>query len=400
MRTTLVVAEVALSLVLLVGAGLMLRSFSKLRQVEPGFTSENLLTFSVPLPMFKYFDIDRRVNFYDRLLQRVEGLPGVQDVGAVVGLPLAGGDQYLVNSYGTSEATDDEWTRTKADYKAVIPGYLEAMGARMVSGRPLSQADNQAEARRVVVIDEKLAQRAWPNEEAVGKQLDVAVFTFDQTGMRTDRVPAEVVGVVGNIRAESLTEDGREAVYFPFRWFPFFPLTLTVRVAGDPLALSAPIRREIERLDPEVPMADIRLMDEYVTEAVASTRFTLTLISVFAGIALLLASIGLYGVISYSVRQRTREIGVRMAFGADEKNIVRLVLGRGVVLGLAGVGVGIVAAFAATRMVSSLFYGVSALDPITFLGIPLLLVGVTIVASYVPARRAMRVNPVEALRDE
>ena len=313
---------------------------------------------------------------------------------------MAGGDQYLVYSYGTSEATDDEWSQTKADYKAVLPGYFDAMTARMVSGRPLSQADNQINARRVVVIDEKLAQRAWPNEEAVGKQLDVTVWAFDQTGMRLDRVPAEVVGVVGNIRAESLTQDGRAAVYFPFRWFPFFPLSMTVRVAGDPLALSAPIRREIEVLDPEVPMADIRVMDDYVTEAAASTRFTLTLISLFAGIALLLASIGLYGVISYTVKQRTREIGVRMAFGANEKNIVRLVVGRGMVLGLAGVGIGIAAAAASTRTVSSLFYGVSAFDPVTFLGIPLLLVAVTVVASYVPARRAMRVDPVEALRDE
>ena len=400
MRTTLVVAEVALSMVLLVGAGLMLRSFSKLRQVEPGFVAENLLTFSVPLPLFKYLDPGGRVNFYDRLKQRIEGLPGVQSVGAVVPLPLAGGDQYLVYSYGTSEATEEEWQLTKADYKAVLPGYLDAMEARMVSGRPLTTADNQLNARRVVVIDEKLAQRAWPGEEAVGKQLDVQIFVFDQTGMSTQRVPAEVVGVVGNIRAESLTEDGREAVYFPYSWFPFFPLSLTVRVAGDPLALSVPIRREIEALDPEVPMADIRLMGDYVTEAAASTRFTLTLISVFAGIALVLASIGLYGVISYSVRQRTREIGVRMAFGADEHNIVRLVLGRGIKLGLAGVVAGIVAAFVTTRAVSSLLYGVSAIDPVTFLGIPLVLVAVTIIASYVPARRAMRVDPVEALRDE
>jgi putative ABC transport system permease protein len=400
MRTTLVVAEGALSLVLLVGAGLMLRSFSKLRQVEPGFRSENLLTFGAPLPLFKYFDPNARSDFYERLQQRIEGLPGVQEVGAVVPLPLAGGDQFLVYSYGTSEMTDEEWTQTKADYKAVLPGYFEAMDARIVSGRPLLQADNQINSRRVVVVDEKLAQRAWPNEEAVGKQLDVTVFTFDQTGMKTVRTPAEVVGVVGNIRAESLTEDGREAVYFPHRWFSFVPLSMTVRVAGDPLALVVPIRREVEVLDPEVPMADIMVMDDYVAEAVAPTRFTLTLISIFAAMALVLASIGLYGVISYSVRQRTREIGVRMAFGADEQNIVRLVVGRGIKLGLAGVVAGIVAAFVSTRTVSSLLYGVSAIDPVTFLGIPLLLVAVTVVASYVPARRAMRVDPVEALRDE
>jgi putative ABC transport system permease protein len=399
-RATLVVAEVALSLVLLVGAGLMLRTFSKLRQVEPGFESENVLTFGVPLPMFKYLDPNGRADFYERLQQRIEGLPGVLGVGGVVPLPLAGGDQFLVYSYGTSEATDDEWTQTRADYKAVHPGYFEAIGAAIVAGRPLSPADNQADARRVVVIDERLAERAWPGEDPVSKQLDVTVFAFDETGMRTERVPAEVVGVVRNIRAESLADEGREAVYFPFRWFPFPPLSMTVRVAGDPLALAPPIRREIEVLDPDVPMADIRLMDDYVAEAVASTRFTLTLISAFAAMALVLASIGLYGVISYSVRQRTREIGVRIAFGADESDIVRLVVGRGMVLGLAGVGAGIVAALASTRTVSSLLYGVSAIDPITFLGIPLVLVAVTAVASYVPARRAMRVDPVEALRDE
>ncbi|MCH7684496.1 MAG: ABC transporter permease [Gemmatimonadetes bacterium] len=399
-RTTLVVAEVALSLVLLVGAGLMLRSFSKIRQVEPGFDAENLLTFSVPLPLFKYRDPDGRADFYERLYRRIEGLPGVQRVGGVVPLPLSGGDQYLVYSYGTSDATEEQWAQTKADYKAVLPGYLEAIGAQIVSGRFLSLADNQAGARRVVVIDEKLAERAWPDEDPLGKQLHVAVLAFDTSGFRTERVPAEVVGVVRNIRAESLTDDGREAVYFPFRWFPWFPLSMTVRTAGNPLALAPLIRREIEIMDPEVPMADIRLMDDYIAEAAAQTRFTLTLISVFAAMALVLASIGLYGVISYSVRQRTREIGVRMAFGADEKSIVRLVVRRGMALGLAGVGVGIVVAFVLTRTVSSLLYGVSAIDPVTFLAIPLVLVAVTVIASYVPARRATRVNPVEALRDE
>ena len=399
-RTTLVVAEVALSLVLLVCAGLMLRSFAKLQQVEPGFHSENLLTFTVPLPLFKYRDPNGRADFYERLYQRIEGLPGVQSVGGVAPLPLAGGDQYLVYSYGTSDATQDEWTQTKADYKAVLPGYLGAIDAPIVAGRPLLPADNQVNARRVVVIDEKLAERAWPGEDPLGRQLDVTVLAFDTSRMRTYRVPAEVVGVVRNIRAESLTDEGREAVYFPFRWFPWYSLGMTVRTAGRPLALAPLIRRELQMLDPDVPMADIRPMADYLDDAVAQTRFTLTLISVFAAMALVLASIGLYGVISYSVRQRTREIGVRMAFGADEKNIVRLVVGRGFALGMAGVAFGIVAAFASTRTVASLLYGVSAIDPVTFLGIPTALLAVTVLASYLPARRAMRVDPVEALRDE
>jgi putative ABC transport system permease protein len=399
-RTALVIAEVALSLVLLVGAGLMLRSYAKLQDVDPGFRSEQLLTFSVPLPLFKYVDPNQRADFFERLKQQIEGMPGVQQVGGVTPLPLGGGEQYLVYSYGTSDASDEQWSQTKADYKAVLPGYLEAMDARLVAGRFFTMADHRADSRRVVMIDEKLATRAFPGGDAVGRQLDVSVFAFDTTGMRTVRVSAEVVGVVGNIRAESLTEDGREAVYFPFRWLPYVPLTMTIRVAGDPLVLVQPIRQAIEAMDPDAPMADVKPMGQYVEEAIAPTRFTLTLISVFATLALVLASIGLYGVISYSVRQRTREIGVRMAFGANESIILRLVLGRALILGLLGVGAGIVASLVSTRTVSSLLYGVSAIDPVTFLAIPFVLIAVTLVASYVPARRAMRVDPVVALRDE
>ena len=399
-RTALVIAEVALSLVLLVGAGLMLRSFSKMRQVEPGFNPAGVLTFTVPLPLFKYTDFNVRADFYEEFQRRVEGLPAVQHVGGVAPLALAGGDQYLVYSVGTSDATEEEWSQTKADYKTVLPGYLSAMGARLVAGRFMNMSDHSADAARVVMIDEKLAARAWPGQEAVGRQLDVSVFVFSETGMSVARIPAEVIGVVGNIRAESLTEDGRETVYYPFRWMPFIPLSMTVRAGGDPLTLVPAIRAELEALDPEVPMADIQMMGDYITAAVAPTRFTFAIIGVFAGLALILASIGLYGVISYSVRQRTREIGVRIAFGASETTIMRLVLGRALALGLAGVGAGVVAAFLSTRTVSSLVYGVSTVDPVTFFGVPLILVVVTVAASYVPARRAMQVDPVEALREE
>ena len=399
-RTALVIAEVALSLVLLVGAGLMLRSFSKMRQVEPGFDAAGVLTFTVPLPLFKYTDPNTRADFYEQFQRRVEGLPAVQHVGGVAPLALAGGDQYLVYSVGTSDATEEEWSQTKADYKTVLPGYLSAMGARLVAGRFMNVSDHSAGAARVVMIDEKLAARAWPGQEAVGRQLDVSVFVFSETGMTVERIPAEVIGVIGNIRAESLTEDGRETVYYPFRWLPFIPLSMTVSAGGDPLTLVPAIRRELEAMDPEVPMADIQMMGEYIAEAVAPARFTFAIIGVFAGLALVLASIGLYGVISYSVRQRTREIGVRMAFGASETTIMRLVLGRALALGLAGVGAGIVAAFFSTRTVSSLVYGISTVDPVTFLSVPLVLVVVTVVATYLPARRAMRVDPVEALRDE
>ncbi len=298
LRTALVVAEVALSLVLLVGAGLMLRSFAKLRQVEPGFDPERVLTFTVPLPLFKYTIPDARADFYEQLQQRIEGLPAVQHVGGVAPLALAGGDQYLVYSYGTADASEEEWNQTKADYKTVLPGYLAAMDARLVAGRFMELADHRQDAARVVMIDEKLASRAWPDQEAVGRQIDVSVFVFDAEGLRVERTPAEVIGVIGNIRAESLTEDGRETVYYPFRWLPFIPLSMTVRAGGDPLTLVPAISRELEAMDPEVPMADIQMMDEYISAAVAPTRFTFAIISVFAALARLLASIGLYGVIS------------------------------------------------------------------------------------------------------
>ncbi len=399
-RTALVIAEVALSLVLLVGAGLMMRSFAKMRQVEPGFDPEQVLTFTVPLPLFKYTIPDDRTDFYERLQRRIAALPAVRHVGGVAPLALAGGDQYLVYSVGTGDVSDEEWNQTKADYKTVLPGYLAAMGARLVAGRFMEPADHRVDSRRVVMIDEKLAARAWPGEDAVGRQLDVSVFVFDETGMTVQRTPAEVIGVVGNIRAESLTEDGRETVYYPFRWFPFIPLSMTVQAGGDPLSLVPAINREIEAMDPEVPMADIKMMGQYIADAVAPARFTFAIIGVFASLALVLSSIGLYGVISYSVRQRTREIGVRMAFGASEQTILRLVLGRALALGFAGVGAGIVVAFLSTRTVSSLVYGVSTVDPVTFIGVPLVLVVVTVAATYIPARRAMRVDPVEALREE
>lgn len=398
LRTGLVVAEVALSLVLLIGTGLMFRTFAKLQAVYPGFQSENVLTFTVPVPLFKYRDPTVRNDVATRIQTRIEALPGVRTVGAASLLPLAGGDQYGIGSYGTSGSTEEEWRSNRADYRAVLPGYSETMGIRIVAGRAIEPADNRAGALDVAVIDEKLAQRMWPNDDAVGKELFIERFNFEAFGM--ERVPLQVVGVASGVRAQSLAAEGRETVYYPYRFFPWFPLSFTVRTSGGPLALVDPIRREVEAVDPDIPLSKIRVMGDYIDDALAQTRFALTLIGVFAGLALVLASVGLYGVIAYSVRQRTREIGVRIAFGASDKAVVRLVVGQGMLLALGGLGVGLIAAFVATRLVSSLFYGVTAADPITFAGVSLVLLGVALVASYLPARRALRIDPVEALRDE
>lgn len=398
LRTGLVIGEVALSLVLLIGTGLMFRTFAKLQAVYPGFESENVLTFTVPVPLFKYRDPIARNDVVTRIQRRIEALPGVRAVGATSLLPLAGGDQYGIGAYGVSGSTDEEWRSNKADYRGVLPGYLGTMGIRVVAGRAIEPADNRAGALDVAVIDEKLAQRLWPDGDAVGKELFIERFDLEAFGL--ERVPLQVVGVSAGVRSQSLAAEGRETVYYPYQFFPWFPLSFTVRASGGPLALVDPIRREVEAVDPDIPLSKIRVMGDYIDDALAQTRFALTLIGLFAGLALILASVGLYGVIAYSVRQRTREIGVRIAFGASDTAVVRLVVGQGMLLALGGLGVGLVAAFMATRLVSSLFYGVTPADPITFVGVSLVLLGVAIVASYLPARRALRIDPVVALRDE
>ncbi len=398
LRASLVVVEVALAMVLLIGAGLLLRSFLGLQRVEPGFETRNVLTLSVPLPAFEYRQPKPRVDFFLELQRRLEALPGVQAAGSVSPLPLAGGDQYYIFSYGRIGVSETEWNRNKADYRWATPGYFQAMGIRLTAGRLLTEADNREGAREVILIDDKLARRAFPGEDPVDQQMIVERFNLDDFSL--ERATFTVVGVVEPVRTESLAWEGREAIYFPFGSFAYAPQSFAVRTAAADPGLARAVRTEVEAMDPNVPVADVRPMQEYVAEAMAPTRFALILIATFAGLALGLAAIGLYGVISYSVQQRTSEIGVRMAFGARQGSILRLVLGQGLVLSLSGVALGLLAALGLTRLASSLLFDVAAADPATYAGISLLLVGVACAASYLPARRATRVDPVEALRGE
>ena len=285
-----------------------------------------------------------------------------------------------------------------ADYKAVLPGYSDLMRLRLVSGRTFYESDNRDGAQTVALVDENLAKRMWPEGDPLGKQ--VMYENFDIESMSQIREGAQVVGVVGNVRSGSLAADGRETLYLPYRAFPWLPMTFTVKTTSDPMSVVSLVRREIQAMDPDIPVAQIRMMDDYVLEAMAQTRFALILLSVFASIALVLASVGLYGVISYAVGQRTQEIGVRIAFGAEGGSVVRLILRQGMVLGLAGVALGLAAALMLTQVVSSFLVGVTATDPITFAGISVLLISVTAVASYLPARKALGVDPVEALKGE
>jgi len=398
LRTGLVVIEVALSLVLLIGAGLMIRSFDRIQQVDPGFDAENVVTFSAPISFLKYLTTEARTNFVTELGDRLRNLPGVQSVGGVTPLPLAGGEQYAVGSYGRIGDADDVYQSQKADYKSVLPGYFEAMGIELVAGRTLERSDNLGDAQDVVVIDEKLARRLFGDGEAVGSQL--IVDHFNEQTFSLERIPVQIVGVVSNVRSASLAAEGRETIYLPYVLSSFLPLTFVVRTEVDPASMLPRIREAVTALDPDVPVAGLARLESYVSDAMAQTRFLLALISSFAVLALILASLGLYGVISYSARQRTREIGVRVAFGARDRDVLRLILGQGLVVAAIGILLGLGASMALTRVVRSFLVGVSATDPITFAGVPMVLLAVAALASYLPAKRASGTHPAIALRDE
>jgi len=398
LRTALVVSEVALSLVLLIGAGLMVRSFSQLQKVDPGFDAKNVVTFNAPLSFLKYLSSQARATFVNQLGERLAAIPGVEAVGGVTPLPLAGGDQYAVGSYGKIGDADDVYRANKADMKAVLPGYFETMKIRLVAGRTIERGDNEAQALDVAVIDEKLAKRVFGADNPLGAQL--MVDHFNETTFSLERLPVTIVGVVTNVKSASLAAEGRETIYLPYVFSSFLPLTFVVRTAQDPTSLLTRIRAEVSAMDKDVPIADLTTLESWVTKAMAQTRFLLALNGTFAGLALVLASLGLYGVISYSARQRTREIGVRVALGASNRDVLRLILGQGMILAATGIVLGLGTSLALTRVVSSYLVGVSSTDPLTFAGVPVALLGVAAVASYLPARRASLIDPSQALRDE
>ena len=398
LRTVLVVSEVTLSLVLLIGAGLMVRSFAAIQRVNPGFDAKNVVTFNAPIPFLKYLTSQLRATFINQLGDRLAAIPGVQSVGGVTPLPLAGGEQYSVGSYGRVGEADDTYRTNKADYKAVLPGYFEAMRIPLVSGRTFLRSDNEDQAQDVAIVDAKFAARVFGKENPLGAS--ILVDHFNEKTFSFERLPVNIVGVVANVRSTSLAAEGRETIYLPYVFQAFLPMTFVVRTTADPAGLLSRIRTEVSALDRDVPVADLSTLASWVTEAMSQTRFLLALSSTFAGLALVLAAIGLYGVVSFSARQRTREIGVRVALGASDRDVRRLIVGQGMLVAAIGIVLGLGASVALTRVVSSYLVGVSATDPVTFAGVPLVLLGVSALASYLPARRATAIDPVRALREE
>jgi putative ABC transport system permease protein len=398
LRTALAVGEVTLSLVLLIGAGLLVRSFAAIQKVDPGFDAHNVVTFNAPLQFIKYLTSQSRATFVNELGRRLAEIPGVERVGGVTPLPLAGGEQYAVGSYGPVGVSDKDYQANKADYKSVLPGYFEAMKIPLLAGRTFITGDNEDQALDVAIIDAKLAKRLFGDRDPVGETL--LVDHFNEKTFSLERLPVHIVGVVANVRSSSLAAESRETIYVPYVFSAFLPLTFVVRTAADPADLIARIRTDVAALDPEVPVAGVATLESWVSKAMAQPRFLLALITSFAALALILASLGLYGVISYSARQRTREIGVRVAFGASHRDVLRLILGQGMLVAAIGIVFGLGASVALTRIVRSFLVGVSATDPITYAGVPALLLAVAAFASYLPARRASAIDPVQALRDE
>ena len=397
LRDLLVVWEMALALVLLVGAGLLVNSFQRLRTINPGFNPEKVLTCQISLPSSKYKD-PQIVEFFQRLLAGVRALPGVKAAGATMTLPLGNPNSGFwggLNIEGRVALKRE--SIPIVSFSQVTPGYFSAMGIPLVKGRAFTEQDNSNQSPKVVIINATLARRFFSDAEPVGRRICM--------GEDCSKGPwLTVVGVVGDAALESLADPRFPQVFSPHaqgvEGGVAGSMELAVRTSSDPLSLAASLREQVHQLDKDQSVADMQTLEHVVSASLAQPRSNTLLLAGFAALALLLAAIGVYGVISYSVAQRTREMGIRMALGATRGKVFRLVVGEGMLLALIGLGVGLVAAFGLARLMTSLLYGVAPTDPITFLAVSLLLSGVAFVASYIPARRATKVDPMVALRYE
>jgi putative ABC transport system permease protein len=389
-RRALVITEIALALVLLVGAGLMIRSTHRLLAVKLGFNPEKLMTLRLELPGSKYAEDESARAFHQQLLARLEALPGVSSVAAINWLPLQPGPGNLLLVEGQPPPPPGQGLGASA--RAVSPNYFRTMSVALIKGRAFTDRDNPT-SPDVVIINSALANRLFPNQDPLGRRI-----SFAGGGPK----PFEIVGVVDDERINALDEEAALVTYRPYLQEPWNRLNLVVRTAGEPGRIVSAVREQVQALDPDLALYSVATMEQLIadTPATFQRRYPALLMAVFAAVALILAAIGIYGVISYSVNQRRHEIGIRMALGATRGDIYKLVIGEGLALALLGIGAGLAAAFGLTRLMSSLLFGVSATDPNTFIIISMILAGVALGACFVPARRATKVDPMVALRYE
>ncbi len=397
LRNLLVVSEVALSLMLLVGAGLLIKSFTHLRATDPGFDPQKLLAMQLALPA-KEGEGRKVANFFSELDARLKAIPGVEAIAFSTGLPLFGTGDTSFAIEGRPELESGK--RPQTMQYITSPDYLRAMGIRLVKGRFFNEHDTQ-NSQLVAVIDEAFARQQFPNEEPLGQRI---------AGDKQNDIPAaEIVGVVAHVKHFGVDAPERiqPQLYLAFNQVPdkFLPLVvdrmnLVIRTTTDPAGMTAVVRREVAAIDKNQPVYNVNTMEQVLSESIATERLSTTLLAVFACVALILAAVGIYGVMSYTVAQRTHEIGVRMALGAQARDVLRLVVGQGMTLALIGVAVGLLGAFAVTRVMSGLLFGVSATDPVTFIGVALLLATIALLACLIPALKATKVDPMIALRYE
>jgi putative ABC transport system permease protein len=385
MKNWLVIGQVALSLLLIIGGGLLLRSFVRLLHVDPGFDAQNILTMNISLPTVKYAKPEQQIAFFDELLRRVSTLPGVRSAAISAALPLSWKRITPVLPDGQPDVPLPQ--RPFIDIEAISPQWFQTLRVPLRGGREFTVADN-AQAPKVVVVNESFARRFWLNQNPVGKRVVVGRWP----------APAEVVGVAADIKNKGLEQDSQAQLYLPFPQLPWGNMNLLVRTAITPESLASSVRAQVVSLDPEEPVMNIQTADHLLDDARAQPRFTMMLVGAFSATALVLAVIGIYGVLSYSVAQRRQEFGIRLALGAGGADILQLVVRQGLLLATAGISIGLMAALLLTRLMSSMLYKVSTRDLTTFVLTPLAFLAIALLASYLPARRATKVDPIEALR--
>lgn len=393
-RGGLVVGQMALAMMLLAGAGLLLRSFAQLQQVKPGFEVENALTFRVALPAQGYKDESLRVAFFDRLLERLKGLPGATAAAAIVGLPLTG-TQINISFEVANRPPLPPAQQPSMEMRPVTPGYFQAMGIPLTRGRGIEAGDT-ARSTPVVVLTESAVSRYFPGENPIGQRITLG-------WRRPDGMPkagGEVVGVVADVKSSGLAKDAVPEIYLPYAQLPVSSMDVLLRTSVPPMSLGPAVEAAVSELDPEIPVARLRTLSDVVARSISQPRFYMLLLSLFASTAVLLAALGIFGVMSYAVTQRSREIGIRMALGAPPANVMRMVMRNAGVLIVTGIVSGLAGAVALSRFLEGLLFNLSPTDPATLAAVALSLVAVALLASYLPARQATRVDPLLTLRSE
>jgi len=368
-----------------------MKSFFRLQEVDPGFRPEGVLTLRISLPENRYSQPAQIRSFIRELLDRTSKLPGVEGAGAVNSLPLSGSGPSGTTTVD-SRAVPPEQSTPEADWRVVTPGYFNALGIRLIRGRFFDDRDTDTSAP-VAIIDETMAKTYWPGEDPIGKRIH-------RGGSKSTRPWSTIVGVVRHIRYRTLEAQSRVQLYWPYAQDPWHHVSLAVRTSLEPRSLAATIQREVLAIDPDQPVSTVRTMQEFLFDSIARRRFSMLLLAVFAGVALALAAVGIYGVISYMVTQRAHEMGIRMALGASRASVLRLVLGQSLSLTFAGVVLGLTGSLLLTRLISSLLFNVKSTDPATFAAVAGFLTAVTLLASLLPASKATKVDPMVVLRYE